>query len=110
MKFLKTNEKRTNLRIPCSQPVIIKENTADSLGTMTDFSKYGLGFILSRKVDIEKTIEINFSIPINNKYQSFTFKAKVQHCIDYYEQNHIGVLLNIEGDKYNNLVNQIVAA
>lgn len=110
MNISNHNEKRTHIRIPCSQPVVIKNSSSDAFGTMTDFSKHGLGFIMSNKLGRNELIKVHFNIPINDQYQSFNFEAEVQHCIDYCDEIHVGVLLKTEGTEYNNLVGQIIAA
>lgn len=104
------NERREHARVPCNQPVVIKNNSLKTFGTMTDFSRHGIGFTIPNTINNDALIEVNFNIPFNDNFQSFTFKATVQHCIDCVYENHIGVTLKIEGKQYSDIVEKIIAA
>lgn len=103
-------DKRANIRLPSSRPIVLIMNKQHIYATMTDFSCEGIGFIASVKPNINSHVEVHFDIsenPQNTLYHSFQFKAEVVHCIELYEEHHIGIKLDFPTKEYIGLFNKV---
>lgn len=103
-------DKRAHLRIPSNRPLVLIMNKQHIYATMTDFSREGIGFISSVKPTVNSHVEVHFDIsdePNNKSLHSFQFKAEVVHCIELYEDNHIGIKLDFPTREYLGLFNKV---
>ena len=108
-----TSEKRENIRIPSSRPVLFIINQQSIYATMTDFSKYGIGFMSSFAAKEHDRIEVHFDIPTSysgKEIKAFQFKAEVRHCLNLTEKNHIGVRLDFPSKDYLQIFEELTAA
>ena len=113
MTHINITEKRINIRIPSSRPVLFIINNKHIYATMTDFSKHGIGFIASTSAKLDDRIEVHFDIPTTysgNHVKAFQFKAEIKHCINLSDRNHIGVKLDFPSEEYLSLFEQLSAA
>lgn len=107
------SEKRKNIRIPSSRPVLLIINNQSIYATMTDFSKHGIGFISNFSAQEHDRVEVHFDIPINYSgkgIKAFQFKAEVRHCLHLSEKNHIGVRLDFPTKDYLQIFDELTAA
>ncbi len=107
------SEKRKNIRIPSSRPVLFIINNQSIYATMTDFSKHGIGFISNFSAKAHDRIEVHFDIPISysgKEIKAFQFKAEVRHCLNLSEKNHIGVRLDFPTQDYIEIFEELTAA
>lgn len=106
-------EKRKNLRIPSSRPVVFIINNQSLYATMTDFSQHGIGFISNFSAKEHDRIEVHFDIPTSYSgkgIKSFQFKAEVRHCLQLTGKNHIGVRLDFPTKDYLQLFDELTVA
>ncbi|WP_029406541.1 PilZ domain-containing protein [Thiomicrorhabdus sp. Milos-T2] len=106
-------ERRENLRLPSSRPVLMIIDNKNIYATMTDFSRHGIGFISSEMPKIHSRIEIHFDIPSsqeNKEVKPFQFKAEIKHCFTYSNESHIGVRIEQPSQEYLKLFDQLTAA
>ncbi len=110
MTQLTVPEKRKNLRIPSSRPVVFIINNHSIYATMTDFSKHGLGFISNFSAKKHDRIEVHFDIPTSyagKEIKTFQFKAEVRHCLNLTEKTHIGVRLDFPTKDYLQIFDEL---
>lgn len=106
-------ERRENLRLPSSRPVLMIIDHKNIYATMTDFSRHGIGFISSEKPQVHRRIEIHFDIPssqTNTEVKPFQFKAEIRHCFTYSNESHIGVRIEQPSQEYLKLFDRLTAA
>jgi hypothetical protein len=106
-------EKRKNLRIPSSRPVVFIINNQNLYATMTDFSKHGIGFISNFSAKENDRVEVHFDIPISysgKAIKAFQFKAEVRHCLNLTGKNHIGVRLDFPTKDYLQIFDELTVA
>lgn len=103
------DDRRKTVRVASNRPVVVRFHDSTVFATMTDFSKHGLGFIAMCDLDQNAEVEVHFDIPFKDSFKSFLFSARVKHCIDLFDKNHIGVQLDIDENEYCTLFDRIVA-
>lgn len=108
-KSTNRNEKRETVRVAANRPVVVRVHDMTVFATMTDFSKHGLGFVAMCELERNEKVQVHFDIPFQDGFKSFLFSARVKHCIDLFDKNHIGVRLDIQENKYSQLFDRIIA-